>query len=137
MTDPRERAYRAARYRVQDGDETVEIRIGKPNLDADALLVRHGVAEGVLVTAWNPGSANRSVADNEEAGRALQAELDRRGLAHLPHASSAPDGGWREPGFLVLGMAAEDGLELACDFGQAAIVHLQAGLPAALRFTGL
>lgn len=137
MTDSRAAAYRAARYRVQDGEGTVEIRIGKASLDADALLAGHGVAQGVLVTAWNPGSAPQSEDRNEEAGRALAAELDRRGLARLPHLSSAPDGGWEEHGFLVLGMDAGDGLDLARDFGQAAIVHLRAGLAPALLFTGL
>ena len=136
MTDPRAAAYRAARYRVQDGDDTIEIRIGKANLEADALLVRHGVAEGVLITAWNPASRKQSAERNAEAGRALQEELDRRGLARLAYVSCAPDGTWEEHGFLVLGMGA-DGLDLARDFGQAAIVQLRAGLAPALLFTGL
>ena len=137
MTDTREAVYRAARYRVQDGDAMVEIRVGRPSLEADALLVGHGVAEGVLITAWNPGSRPRSAAENEQAGRALAAELDRRGVVRLAHVSSAPDGRWEEPGFLALGIDGEAGVALARDFGQAAIVHLRAGLPAALLFTGL
>lgn len=126
-----EAAYRRARYRVDDGAGTIELRIDVASSAAADLLERHGVSGAALVTGCNPGSQLASATDNDRAQRALEAAVAAERLPWLPGAGLDPDGIWpEEPGLLVLGIGRCRAAALARRFGQAAFVWLGAdGVP--------
>ncbi|MBV9748347.1 MAG: DUF3293 domain-containing protein, partial [Acetobacteraceae bacterium] len=94
-----------------------------------ALLEARGVREGVLVTAWNPGSQRLANAVNRRRAARLVEYL--RGLPTLPGTNGK--GRWREESLLVL--AAPRRVEaLGRVFGQDAVVLVRRGRRARLRF---
>lgn len=88
----------------------------------------------VIVTAYNPGHARPSEAENAAANARLRAEIERRGLDWYPAAGYArvpaadePDAhveeGHSEPSFAVMDVDVEVGVELGLLFDQAAIFY--------------
>ena len=63
------------------------------------------------------------------------AQLDALGgsLVRHPAWAQAPDGRWREPGWLVAGIADADLVRLAREFGQVGVLAWRAGEPVRLR----
>lgn len=119
-----DRAYRNARYRVDDGGAVFDMRVGRPCEPLRALMTRRGVREAAFLTACNPGSAPRSDADNRAAQVRLRAALD-------------PEGIWPpEPSLLVLGIERERAAALARRFRQNAFVWLPADAVPVLVWTG-
>lgn len=86
-----------------------------------------------LLGAWNPQSIERSAAENREADEQLAAALSDAGATHRPGFSSAHDGSWREPGWMVLGMPMERFDALARRFGQLGTLYARRGEPMHLR----
>lgn len=132
-------AYAATDYVVLDrGRETV-VRADRLNPGFDSLLETRGAAEGVFVTAWNPGSGRRTDAENMAATRRLREILEAEDLEFLPAEHRAPeDCDWPvEKGFLILDLPPADALALAEMFGQNAILWAAFDQPAQLLFTKL
>lgn len=130
-------AFAEAIYRVHDGTDTLRLHIGVPNADLAALLKRHGVTHGGLVTGENPFGQKQSPETNHAANTALATAIDRLGLARLPSDGGDEAGSWNEPGFLVLGGEDEPVAGLAQAFRQAAWVRIDSdGTPqlAACRY---
>ena len=75
----------------------------------------------IVMTAYNPGTARPSWAENEAANARMFDVL--RGLRHEVWQADgfSADGTWREPGWLVWGLDIEDGIRIAADFGQFAV----------------
>ena len=130
-------AYEATRYLVQAGGRTIDARIGEPSPALDALLAAENARAGIFIGAANPRSQQRSRTENDAANRRLAAELAAAGYRTLPHEGVAADGGWREHGFFVLDMTAEEALRWAERFGQYAIVAASLGGAPTLRFSRL
>ena len=75
----------------------------------------------VIVTAWNPGSILRPLADNVARNRLLVAELDRAGVTRWPAVGRDPDTEYHEDGFAVSGLTLAEGVTLGARHGQVAV----------------
>jgi len=124
-------AYLAADYRWELDGHWREIAIGQP---APELEARFPEARAFgLISAWNPHSVIRPERANRVADEALQAALESSGFAHRPGFSAARNRSWREPGWVVMGMPAEDLDALAQRFGQLGTLFWQRGHAVRLR----
>ena len=74
-----------------------------------------------IVTAWHPGTARPSQAENEAANERLASVLDAEGYCYVTARGYSPDHTHEEPSFAILGIELEEALVLASTFGQAAI----------------
>ena len=95
-------AYRAARYFVDDGERRIDLTLDVRAHELDPTLIRHGVYEWALLTAYNPGSVRRHDDENERAQRAFEARL----AAYVLLPAGGGDGlDWFERSVVVLGMS--------------------------------
>ena len=125
-------AYRRTSYTVEDEGRVAAVQVDRPSCAVDAVLRRHGAGSGAFITAWNPGSRQCPLAVNLAAARTLERGLEAAGIAWLPHAGIAADGGWVEHGVLALDIAEDRALAIARRHGQNAIVVVRTGEPARL-----
>lgn len=88
------------------------------------LLRKHHANFGCLITAWNPGSQQTSVKDNEAANLKLLELVNAAGLAVYPARGTSMEnnGEWFEDSFLVLGSNYDQFVEWQQAFGQLAFV---------------
>lgn len=120
-------AYRRAHYRVFDPDGEFVMQIDMPCPGLARCHARHGVDGSCFISAWNPGSVVRSIAENSAAAARLRAAIAALGLAAVPGQGEDPGGLWvPEASLLVPGIDAATALQLAREFGQAAIVFAEA-----------
>ena len=129
-----QRLFRDADYRVRThGGGSARLRIEQPLPTALRTLI--GTRPWALLTAWNPLAQPASAASNRAAQRALLAAL--RGLPTPPvlrQAIGSGAGGWREPGFLVIGPDHASIDALARHFRQLAWVGGNGQTPARLHW---
>jgi hypothetical protein len=121
-------AYRATDYVVFDDGREVVLRVEEINPAIDALLMRHGAAQAVVITAWNPFS-NRSLdAENERRQNELWQWIAQHHLFALPAEGRDRSGEWpAEESFLIFDMTPQAAEELGRQFGQNAIVSVSSG----------
>jgi hypothetical protein len=120
---PREAAYRATSYEVDDGAHRFALRVGARSAALDALLAARGARAWAWLTAHNPGGLRAHPAANDAAQARLEAALAVAGHAFLRGASRSDAGDWPpEPSLLVPGLARADAVALARRFGQEAIL---------------
>lgn len=113
-----EKSYRATTYAA---GLSLKLRVGQPHPFLDDMMAFRGLEEYAYLTAWNPGSKPLPEAEN----RARQDDLKARLKGKHPlveGVATADDGAWREESLLVLGIPRADALDLARQFGQAAIL---------------
>lgn len=125
--------YRATVYGVELPDGSVaNIRVGAP---APATLCAWiGTAPCAwYVTACNPFSEPLPERANAKRMAALRDELDHARCRFLPGVAAIPGAAWREPSFLVAGIAESAVDDLLDRFGQNAAVRVPADGPALLR----
>jgi hypothetical protein len=124
------RAYAAAEYGVAAGDRTFALQVGvlAPGFESTWPAARYA-----FITAWNPASSPQADAANEEADARLRARLDRLDAARIPAWAQAPDGRWREPGWLLADLPVPELDALAHEFGQAGTLCWDRGEPVCLR----
>lgn len=124
-----DRAYRATRYEVTGANGAFVLRVDQPNAELAAQHAAAGVSCSVFLTACNPRSTVLTDAENARRNAALLLRLQAGGWPHLPAATIDPAGRWPvEAGFLVLGLTRAEGMALAAQFGQNAIL-VAAGEP--------
>ena len=139
MTDARqfEAAYRATDYVVEAAGGAFTLRIDEPSAALALLHVARGVSHSAYLSAWNPGSVARVVADNEAAHARLLAALAAAGLEGIEGWGRDPGGEWpAERSLLVPGLALPAALALAREFGQNAILHAGADAVPRLVWAG-
>lgn len=124
------RAYAAAEYGATVEGRTCALQVGAP---APAFESAWPASRYGFVTAWNPASSPQPDAANEEADTRLRARLDRLGAARVPAWAQAPDGRWREPGWLLADLPLHELDALAREFGQAGTLCWSQGEPVRLR----
>lgn len=124
------RAYAAAEYGAALDGRTFELRVGAV---ASGLEAPWPAPCYAFITAWNPASSPRPAAPNEEADARLRARLDPLSVPRVPAWARAPDGRWREPGWLLAGVAPAQLDLLARAFGQAGTLYWACGEPVRLR----
>ncbi|WP_051212885.1 DUF3293 domain-containing protein [Rubritepida flocculans] len=121
----RHAAYRASLYRAG----AVAVRVGRRSASADRWLLRHGAAQGVFLTAWNPLSRPMPGRWNARAMAAL-----RRALGPAAHETGEGAlGRWREA-MLLAALSRTAARRLARRFRQAAVVLVPRGRPARLLY---
>ena len=115
--------YRASTYLVcLDTLRWSPIHIGKPLPAALQALV--GERSWAFITAWNPRSIRRAVAENFAAQQQLLLALQASaGLSTLYPGVGIGSQGWYEPGFFVVGLAVEILDELGAAHAQNAYVQ--------------
>ncbi|MEZ5245432.1 MAG: DUF3293 domain-containing protein [Acidimicrobiales bacterium] len=101
------------RISLPDGDHRIEPR--SPGRTGD-----HPFGSPIhIITAYNPGGIEADVATNEARHAALAEALGARET--FATVGSAPDGSMAEPGLAVIGLEADEAVELGRRFGQEAI----------------
>lgn len=75
----------------------------------------------VVLTAWNPGWVRPDRATNDANNERLELELVQSEADFWPAVGSSRHDDHSEPGFIIWGMAAEEGCAIARRFGQFAI----------------
>ncbi len=115
-------AYLATDYRVW-GDWPLVLRVGQRSADLAALFEAQSVASAAVVTAWNPLSEPRPIAENQTAQARLVADIELLGLRHQPGHGADPTGAWPpEPSRLMLGIDLTSAGSLGRKYGQNGIV---------------
>lgn len=115
-------AYRTTTWTVHLSSGTVHVR---PN-NAVPLQLPRPLA---IITAYNPASEIRSKAENEAANRRLSLALQHAGARCFPAVAggTGPEADrWTEPGFAVAGLLRAQVVALGEQFGQNAIVWIDA-----------
>ncbi len=120
-------AYIRTIYRVLD--PAFDIRIGAADPLLEQWLTQHGFDGYAFVTAWNPASQLLSRQANEARHAALYQAL--RGFTSAdPHLAEhhGESGGWpMEKSWWTPGLAPENAVDLARQFGQNALVFGRKG----------
>jgi hypothetical protein len=75
----------------------------------------------IVMTAYNPGTARPSWAENEAANARMLDLLRLRRYEVWQADGFSADGTWREPGWLAWGMPIDEGVSVAAQFDQFAI----------------
>lgn len=123
MDANQELAFRSARYRMADPKGAWLLQPDCHSPPLSRLLTRSGLRCASLLTACNPAAVPLPDEANERRQARLRECVQALGLSFLEGQNSAPDGSWREPSLLCLGMTLPVALELARDFGQVAILY--------------
>ena len=119
-------AYQDADY-VVFADREIVLRIGEPSSALDELIGDEGAASAAFITAANPRGEKRSDNENGVANAALQSFVAAAGYPHYWGEGRDPDGGWKEPSFLVIGIYRSNAEALGQLFEQNAIVFAEKG----------
>lgn len=100
--DEWERAYRAARYRVEAPDGVHVLMIGRAAPGFARCLKATGFRSATVLTACNPGSRPLPQAENARRQQELEAAVAARGLSAWPALNQDPSGQWPdEPGLCI------------------------------------
>jgi hypothetical protein len=125
------RAYLDADYRWELDGGWHDLRIGLP---APGLELAHPEAASFgFVSAWNPYSRERPEADNRAEDHVLHQALIESGRPFRAAFASAPNRSWREPSWLVMGLALAEFDLLMRRFGQLGTLWWLPGDPVRLR----
>ena len=124
------RAFAAARDCVEFGETALELGVGERAAEVEA---RFPASMYAFVTAWNPAAESQPVRDNAEADDALAAHIAALGAECRRTWAQAPDGAYREAGWLIGGLDADRADALGREFGQAGVLAWLAGEPVRLH----
>jgi hypothetical protein len=117
------RAYREARYSINQNPSIIELRIGEANSALVQLMRDRQVSTAAVLTAYNPYSESKSQAENAAAQQQLLQDLAKHGIATLSALGSDPNGAWEpEPNVLALGISLQQAEALADQYGQNAFI---------------
>lgn len=107
----------------------VVLKIGVISPPMGDLFRNSKINTAAFLTAFNPFSQAVTDADNEQAQARLSCDLQNGGFEALPGEGQDPEGLWPgEPSFLVLGISRLKAETLGRQFGQNAMVWVDAGL---------
>ncbi|AXK71742.1 DUF3293 domain-containing protein [Lysobacter sp. TY2-98] len=124
------RAFARARYCVEFGETTIELGVGELAAEVEA---RVPASTYGFITAWNPDAESQPTRDNAASDDALAARLAALGVDARRTWAQAPDGEYREAGWLVAGLDADRADALGREFDQAGILAWLAGEPVRLH----
>jgi hypothetical protein len=125
------RAYLLADYRWQHEGDWHDLHIGLPT---PAIELLYPDVDGFgLVSAWNPYSVECTEIANREADRALHDALAASGRPFCAAFASAPNRSWREPSWVVMGIALAEFDALSRRYRQLGTLWWTRGQPVRLR----
>jgi hypothetical protein len=123
-------AYRSAHYRAGSGRDAITLRVDEPSEPLSRLFAVSGHRCAAFITACNPFGAQESLEANMRACAALRDRLDSyvaRPDQIIEGMGIDPSGEWpAEKSFLVLGLDLDASCILGEEFGQNAIVWVEA-----------
>jgi hypothetical protein len=115
-----ERAYRRTAYRVDEGDDSFEFRIGIRHPKLEALLDRHKARSWAFVTAYNPYSQPLDECSNHRRQAAFERSLR---FPFLHGKGQGLGGNWTpEASVLLIGITPQRATRLGSKWEQAAVV---------------
>lgn len=128
--------YRASDYRVEEADPPFVMHIDQPCPELRHFMSGHGAQQVLFISAWNPGSVERSPEENRTAQQELETRLQDQGYQFFRGVGEDPSGACPgEPCVLVLNWPEELVLELAREYGQNTVIWANGdGIPK-LRLT--
>ena len=124
-------AYLVADYRWELDGVWRNLHVGQPAPDVEAW--RPQIERFGLLSAWDPHSIPRPEEVNRAADENLHRDLKLSGLPLRAAFSSAANRTWREPSWLVAGMAFSDLDALSWSYGHLATLAWERGQPIRLR----
>ena len=117
--------YELAEYLIED-DPPIRFEIGVAHQGLGLLLISFGVEEAVWLTAYNPKGQRRDEEANLDDQMRLLGQIEDARLNYFVGHSMDASGDWYEPSYLVLGLTEAEGMRLGRDFGQLAIIGVDA-----------
>jgi Protein of unknown function (DUF3293) len=124
-------SYLIAEYRWELDGHWLNLRIGEPTPE---IWSQFPNARSIgLITAWDPQSLPRAEPVNRQADQMLHRELLDAGLHCRAAFSSAANRSWREPSWLVAGMAMATFDALSRRYGQLATLFWTPDTPVRMR----
>lgn len=124
-------AYEQALYCIDQPAISWEIGVKSPALEH--LLTLHKADTAIFVTAANPYSQIYSPKENRDHHQALEKWIKENQLIFFKGRGEDPQGEWPpEESFLILGLNAEEGIQLGRHWQQNAVVLFEIGLPPTL-----
>jgi Protein of unknown function (DUF3293) len=123
--------YMAAEYKWEHDGQWRPIRIGQLAAELDATF--SDAASFGMLTASNPGFVARGDAENRDADRLLQQELERLDLRHSPAVAIAHNRTWKAYNWLVIDPDMDAFDALAHRFGQIGTLMWRRNSPVRLR----
>lgn len=126
-------AYARAHYFVTlpDGADA-RLRLGRTCGPLAAVMAARAATTACFLTAWNPESRPRGMAENQADQARLKGRIEALGLTWLAAEGRDPDGGWdSEPSLVALGLTFDQACALGDEFGQNAVLF--AGADATMR----
>jgi len=119
------RAYREAIYIVSEGDEAISLRVGEVSHAIADLMSFHKAHTAAILTAYNPYSETKSLAENEASRAKLNNALSLKALTCINAIGTDAKGEWdSEPSVLALGISLQDAENLADEYGQNAFIWI-------------
>lgn len=94
------------------------------------LLMRDDVLH--VITAWNPGDARPTRAENDAANERLYEKLVELGLDPVPAVGADPDSDHFEESWAIVGLDDESARAIGAAFGQVAVFRLANGVQTVL-----
>lgn len=107
---------------IEEGGKLVPAR--------DGVLVASGVVH--VITAWNPGDARPSRAENDRADQILAERLENRGCIPVRAIGADPDSDHFEESWAVVGLSDDEARAIGASFGQVAVFRLSTGVQTVL-----
>ena len=126
-------AYSNTHYAIEPrGRSAIDIRIGQPSLETDALFALRDPPSVSIITSHNPRSQVLSDVENRRRNGLLRQEFHaKRRSIHLAKGQS-PDGQWVEASWAVEDIPVKELRRIAIFHGQNAAVRIEQGSVAEL-----
>lgn len=124
-------AYLAADYRWELDGVWRNLHVGRPAPEVEAWCPQ--AQRFGLLSAWDPHSIPRPDDVNRAADDNLHRDLMLSGLPIRAAFSSAANRTWREPSWLIAGIALADLDALSWSYGQLGVLAWERGQPVRLR----
>jgi hypothetical protein len=129
-------AYRKTTFLIKLPDGEVFLRHNSSCHELDQLLAQNRWDYAAVITAFNPGSIERTREENNHANQELEMKILNDGFQIFPGAGQDDDGDWpAEESFLVCGITLNAALKLAEEFGQNAIAFHTIGQETTIELT--
>lgn len=116
-------AFQETLYCVNGCTPEITLRIGQHSPALAAEYRKLKVSSAAFITAWNPNSLPLTADVNNDRQKNLIARLEEMGIPFYLGEGSSPDGEWREPSLLALGIQKAAAQALAAQFEQIAFVY--------------
>lgn len=88
-----------------------------------------------VITAWNPGDARPTRAENDEANVRLHVELVARNLVPVRAVGADPNSDHFEESWAVVGLSDDEARAIGATYGQVAVFRLENGIQTVLACT--